>query len=50
MLGFEKHLSKVADYCGFKENGERGLDPMKELQKAINFETGGASPLADCLL
>ena len=50
MFIFEKYLSKLADSCGFKEAGERGLDPMKELQKAIEIETGGAVPLADCLL
>ena len=50
MLVFEKHLSKLANSCGFREAGERGLDPMKELQRAINLETGGAVPLADCLL
>jgi conjugal transfer ATP-binding protein TraC len=50
MLAIEKHLSKLAKYCGFHEPGERGLDPMKELRKAINSETGGAVPLADCLL
>lgn len=50
MLAIEKHLSKLAKYCGFREPGERGLDPMKELQKAINSETKGAMPLADCLL
>jgi conjugal transfer ATP-binding protein TraC len=50
MLAFEKHLSKLANTCGFREAGERGLDPMKELQRAINLETGGAVPLADCLL
>ena len=50
MLAFEKHLSKLATYCGFKEPAERGLDPIKELKKAIMQETGGAVPLADCLL
>jgi conjugal transfer ATP-binding protein TraC len=50
MLAFEKHLSKLADFCGFRENGERGLDPMKELKKAMAQETGGAVPLSDCLL
>ena len=50
MLVFEKHLSKLANSCGFREAGERGLDPMKEVQRAINLETGGAVPLADCLL
>lgn len=50
MLEIEKHLSRLADFCGFKGPGERGLDSMKELKKAINFETGGAVPLADCLL
>ena len=50
MLAFEKHLSKLANTCGFRASGERGLDPMKELQRAINLETGGAVPLADCLL
>lgn len=50
MLAFEKHFSKLAAFCGFKENGERGIDPIKELKRAIRQETGGAVPLADCLL
>lgn len=50
MLTIEKHLSKLAKYCGFHEQGERGLDPKDELEKSIIAETGGASPLADCLL
>jgi len=50
MLEIEKHLSKFAKYCGYREPGERGLDPIAELKKAINKETNGAVPLADCLL
>lgn len=50
MLMIEKHLSKFAKLCGFREPGERGLDPMEELRKAMTQETGGATPLADCLL
>ncbi len=50
MFEFEKYLSKLAKTCGFREPGERGLDPMTEFKKAINSETGGAVPLADCLL
>lgn len=50
MLTIEKHLSKFAKYCGFRQPGERGLDPMQECQKAVNLETSGAVPLADCLL
>jgi type-IV secretion system protein TraC len=50
MLSIEKHLSRMAKYCGFSEPGERGIDPMQELKKAVNADTGGAIPLADCLL
>ena len=50
MLAIEKHLSKLAKYCGFHEPGERGLDPMQETKKAINQETKGAVPLSDCML
>ncbi len=50
MLAIEKHLSKFAKYCGYYVAGERGLDPMKEFEKAINLDTKGAVPLADCLL
>lgn len=50
MLGIEKHLSKLARYCGFSEPGERGLNPMIELKGAISADTSGAVPLADCLL
>jgi conjugal transfer ATP-binding protein TraC len=50
MLAIEKHLSKFAKYCGYREPGERGLDPMKELQKAVISETNGGVALADCLL
>jgi conjugal transfer ATP-binding protein TraC len=50
MLEIEKYFSKFAKYCGFREAGERGLDPVAELKKALTKETGGAIPLADCLL
>ena len=50
MLEIEKYFSRFAKYCGFREAGERGLDPIAELKKALSKETGGAIPLADCLL
>jgi hypothetical protein len=50
MLAIEKHLSKFAKYCGYRVQGERGLDPIAELKKAVIAETNGAVPLADCLL
>ena len=50
MLEIEKYLSKLALFCGYREPGERGLDPRDELEKAIIEENGGAIPLADCML
>ena len=50
MSVIEKSLSKLANFCGFRVSGERGLNPAAELQKAMKLETKGAAPLADCLL
>lgn len=50
MSVIEKSLSKLANFCGFRVAGERGLNPAAELQKAMKLETKGAAPLADCLL
>lgn len=50
MLEIEKYLSKLALFCGYREPGERGIDPRDELEKAIIEESGGGVPLADCML
>lgn len=50
MLAIEKYFSKLANYCGFHEQGEQGFDPRVEMRHALNQETKGAVPLSDCLL
>ena len=49
MLNIEKHFSKLSEYCGFKTPGEWGHNPMQEMRKNIEHDTGGAKPLAELL-
>ena len=42
MLGIEQYFSKIADYCGFKVEGERGYNPQGELARKLDVDTKGA--------
>lgn len=50
MLNIEKNFSHFSEYCGFRENGERGIDPKQEGENDVLNSTGGAKPLSNSLL
>ncbi len=50
MLGIEQYFSKIAVYCGFKVEGEKGYDPQEELARKLDVDTKGAKPLSNELL